>query len=470
MKCGGTESRHVGRGLCQVCYRLDNEQRHKTHISRKRKYRRDESPILPSNLQREYVEDEMSLSDLARRYNCTRQYIHKLLKRYKIERRNKGAARTLALNQGKLSFTRIDETGNESKVVLQKININKNFFKSWSPAMAYVLGVIYTDGNLVPSSRRDSKYKSGSSRFSITQKEPELLEKVLALMDCDAKLYRSTQRLTGNPIHEFHINDEDMYDDLLQLGLTPKKSLSLDFPDMPGRCLRHFIRGCWDGDGSIHLQDGRVACASFVSGSRQFAEEMIRHLVLLGLPPVTLHTNRTSESFYFRFGTVAACTQLYHVFYDDVPASMYLSRKFDRFRAIAVDSEGLFADEPRLPLSQRIDPTQAIPVKSKGQSAQETTPQFTHGVTTPKTIVSPVARILSFPEPFTRSMLARLLAISPNQVERIMQSKKIVANIYKLSALKDNSSKEFKDGVRELKKQSHGFLYGGYDEGWCDLD
>ena len=58
-------------------------------------------------------------------------------------------------------------------------------------------------------------------------------EKFLALMDCDAKLYRSKQRLTGNPIDQFHVNDKEIDDDLLNLGLTPRKSLTMQFPDVP---------------------------------------------------------------------------------------------------------------------------------------------------------------------------------------------------------------------------------------------
>jgi hypothetical protein len=114
-------------------------------------------------------------------------------------------ARTLAITEGKCSFTRTDEIGNESQVVLQKININKNFFKAWSREMAYVLGVIFTDGNIIPGRERDSKYKTPGSRLSIAQKEPELLEKVLSLMGCDAKISLGKQSLTGNPIHHFSI-------------------------------------------------------------------------------------------------------------------------------------------------------------------------------------------------------------------------------------------------------------------------
>lgn len=362
----------------------------------------------------------MSLSDLARKYNCTRQYIHKLLKLHGIPRRDKGGARTLALNQGKLSFTRVDKMGLVSKVLLQKININRNFFKSWYPAMAYVLGVIYTDGSLIPGSRRDSKYKSRTSRFSVVQKEPELLQKVLALMDCNAKLYRSKQRLTGNPVYNFHVNDEEVYDDLLKLGLKPKKSLTLEFPDMPGECLRHFIRGCWDGDGSIYLEQDRVPCANFISGSRKFIEKMMSHLVTSGLPPRTIYVNTDGGAYYFKFRGDAVCSQLYHFLYDDVPESMYLARKHERFRQYARDWEG-----------ERV---------LKGQPH------------------------LAIPEPFTRTTLSHLLKISSKEVSRIMESKDLVAGVQKLAQITAPSSKEFRDSVRELRSKVNMFLHGWGDE------
>ena len=468
MKCGATETKHCARGLCIRCYEVDIGRRHKTPKRRLRRRIKFEIQSL-DNLALEYWERKMSLGDLAKKYNCRRQYIYKLLKQHGVPRRDKSAARTLAITEGKCSFTRTDEIGNESQVVLQKININKNFFKAWSREMAYVLGVIVTDGNLLPGRERDSKYKSPGSRLSIAQKEPELLEKVLALMECDAKVYRGKQSLTGNPIHQFNILSEELYDDLLNLGLTPRKSRTIQFPKIPEPYVRHFIRGCWDGDGSVYLERGRIPKASYITGSRRFAEEMIHHLANLGLPQATLLSYRSRHSFYFRFGTVAACTRLYHVLYDEVPESMFLSRKFDRFRAIAVDHEGVLADEVILPQNQRTEPVDPIPVKSGNWSPEITVPETF--IRRPEKLIAPRARpILAFPEPFTRTTLAELLAISSHQIEQIMQSRPIVANIYKLSRSKDVSSNDFRDGVRELKRQVNELLYGVDDEGRDDFD
>ena len=87
LKCGTTEFRHSGRGLCMRCYNFDSELRRKAHIHPKT-FRRRMAPISFDDLQRGYFDESMSTTDLARRYNCTRQYIHKLLRQHGIVRRN----------------------------------------------------------------------------------------------------------------------------------------------------------------------------------------------------------------------------------------------------------------------------------------------------------------------------------------------------------------------------------------------
>ncbi len=49
--------------------------------------------------------------------------------------------------------------------------------------------------------------------------------------------------------YTLQIGSKKIYNNLLKLGFTPKKSLSLVFPDTPDNVLAHFIRGYFDGDG-----------------------------------------------------------------------------------------------------------------------------------------------------------------------------------------------------------------------------
>lgn len=339
VKCGSSEKRHIARGLCKNCYDKDIEKRHKDN-DRIRNYGGSSKILTTEYLVENYINQNKSLADIAKETNCTRQYIHKKLKSYSIPLRSQSDARTLALTNDKLRFERIDEDGTSTFVTLKKVNVNEDFFSSWSSKMAYALGIICTDGNLNPGRIREPwRAKSASTipRISAHQKEPELLEKVLSLMECDAKLIFRKERIYGNTKagagYFFHVTNEKLYNDIEKLGLTPNKSLTMQFPKVPNEFIRHFIRGCWDGDGSAYIEKkiNKIG-ASFVSGSYAFVEAMIQHLVDAGFSGRTIHSNNHSnKSYYFRF-TGKQVPMLYHYLYDDVPDTEYLKRKYDLFR------------------------------------------------------------------------------------------------------------------------------------------
>jgi len=62
--------------------------------------------------------------------------------------------------------------------------------------MAYCARVVFTDGNINPGSKSDPSQKTTtrSPCLIIGQKEPELLNKVSKLMNCDMKLRHTEKR------------------------------------------------------------------------------------------------------------------------------------------------------------------------------------------------------------------------------------------------------------------------------------
>jgi len=288
----------------------------------------------------EYCNNQKSLSEIARLCSCSRQYVYKKMREYNIPLRSKSIARRLALWQQKVTAMRIDSTGQRRPVVYQKVEVNKHFFNSWSQDMAYVLGIIYTDGNLqAPKPMDAAKHDySRMARLSIGQKEPEMLIKVLALMNCNAKLHYKKRKYykntTAGELYYISICDNEIYHDLTKLGLKPKKSTDLNFPAIPEGYMRHFIRGCWDGDGSVYLErKKRRLVASYVSGSLVFIRGLARALEKAGLPKRTIYATvrKYKPSYYFKF-TGSQCLKLYHYLYDDVPPTQYLERKYNIFK------------------------------------------------------------------------------------------------------------------------------------------
>jgi hypothetical protein len=324
----------VARGLCGRCYnRALNDRLRQPNAKRGR--RRDGlcSRITGEQLRELYVEQEQSLQEIADRFGCTRTLILYVMKRHGIPRRTHSEARRNALRDGKIRYTIRSPGGELRSVKHQRTSLNERFFRGWSPEMAYVLGVFYTDGCLSVS-------RTGYRTATISQKEPELLEKCLALMRCDAPLRYDPNNSPVGGLHTIAINDQGVCSDLVAMGLHPRKSRTIQFPDAPPQLHRHFIRGCWDGDGSICKKRGGSPSswtASYVSGSPAFIRGIHDSLVKLGLPRAKIYRRRDAHVFsmYWRG---RRCGKLFHILYDGVPESQYLLRKYVRFRAAATEN------------------------------------------------------------------------------------------------------------------------------------
>jgi hypothetical protein len=143
-------------------------------------------------------------------------------------------------------------------------------------------------------------------------------------------------KIKAGAIYWFSIAHEKIYYDLVMLGLTPRKSLTLHFPEISNEYVKHFIRGCWDGDGSVFIEHSekksRKITAHFVSGSLKFVEGLVKSLVNAGLSETHIYSNKSkTQSYNIRYrGSMVP--QLFHYLYDDVPSTQYLERKFNLFK------------------------------------------------------------------------------------------------------------------------------------------
>jgi transposase-like protein len=329
VKCGTTDKPHVAKGLCSVCYSRHNERMHSSH---KREKGTGSKTLTKEYLLKKYLEGSLSLSDIARECKCSRQYVFERLKHFGITTRTKREARTIALDHHKISWELVERNGQLREVTLKKTRLNEQFFRQWSPEMAWVLGVIYTDGCLFPMS-----HNSNVNKIAIAQKEPELLEKTKLLMDCDARLTfrkrRQYGKIVAGELYQLAIANNDMYADLTQIGLTPRKSLTLAFPNVPNQYVHHFLRGCWDGDGSVGFSETKhYFRAEYVSGSKGFIDGMVDQFVQNGFNKPNVYVNRRSKNpaYVIRF-TGAELTKLVEYLYKDAHAWMYLARKHELF-------------------------------------------------------------------------------------------------------------------------------------------
>jgi intein-encoded DNA endonuclease-like protein len=208
---------------------------------------------------------------------------------------------------------------------------NEDFFKKWSPEMAYVLGFFAADGCMLKNKR-----EAHFIEFQITDKD--ILLKIRKLLGSNHKISERNMKINWKTAYRFQIGSKIVYSDLLKLGLTPRKSKTIELPNVPDKYFRHFVRGYFDGDGNVHVQKRRdrksnhlIIQTHFTCGSQIFLIQLQEKLGVLALAKGG-NIGYYSGAHRLRF-SIKDSMKLYAFMYHDVK-DLFLARKkniFDKF-------------------------------------------------------------------------------------------------------------------------------------------
>ena len=147
----------------------------------------------------------------------------------------------------------------------RKYHINQDFFKCWSHNMAYVLGLWFADGCIY-----------GGKMFDITlhNKDKYILKRIAELLEYEGNI----QDCVDKQAARINFSCVVIYKDIIALGGTENKSMTIQFPNIPEEYLPDFIRGYFDGDGSVmNVKGGRINTA-FTCGSKEFLDTLVEVL------------------------------------------------------------------------------------------------------------------------------------------------------------------------------------------------
>lgn len=114
---------------------------------------------------------------------------------------------------------------------------------------AYWLGFIMADGHVSPRFNRLS--------IGLKRSDKEHLQKFLYDINSDRVVedYEVTLPTSVVKMSRIIITSRDFIKPLLDLGFTNQKSLKEFIPEIPSNLVRHFIRGYFDGDGSLYFKE-----------------------------------------------------------------------------------------------------------------------------------------------------------------------------------------------------------------------
>ena len=138
------------------------------------------------------------------------------------------------------------------------------------------------------------------------------------------------KRYVSKEKYMLRIGSHEVYNDLIGLGITPRKSKTINLPHVPPEFMPYFIRGYLEGDGCINLYDKKKRLSvTFTSGSKLFLEELSK--IISSISGVKIHNVfSNSRAYQIKYSTKEATLLLKYI-YSDIENRLYLTRKYNVF-------------------------------------------------------------------------------------------------------------------------------------------
>lgn len=199
---------------------------------------------------------------------------------------------------------------------------NYDFFENIdSEEKSYWLGFLYADGYV--------RKRNISSELRLK----------LSIKDIDhlylfKNILKSTSPIRiNNDQAVIYICGKKIVDDLINNGCFQNKSSSITFPELDKNLIRHFIRGYFDGDGSIKFTDKKNPSLNIVSGSFIFLEEIKKTISIscnIRNPKIFVSSNGNYGNIFWN--SIPDIVSIYFYLYKN--SNVYLNRKKQIFLKI----------------------------------------------------------------------------------------------------------------------------------------
>lgn len=223
-------------------------------------------------------------------------------------------------------------------IPLSRVQFNEQAFDTINTEeKAYWLGFLYADGSL------------GNSRntveLQLSSKDKEHLRKFSQFMKYNGEIKNKFNKKDKNEDTYYEscrvaFTNKHLWDSLNSKGCTPRKSLTLKFPSnsmfSDKSLIRHFIRGYFDGDGSLGIYDNKVDtyvyhdhCHLQFLGTKDMLENIAKYI---GIPKIVhkKSPNRLTKNdiYVLQYATKEAFLASYYMYHD---ANIYLDRKYVKY-------------------------------------------------------------------------------------------------------------------------------------------
>lgn len=114
--------------------------------------------------------------------------------------------------------------------------------REWSAELAYAVGLFVADGNISPDGRH----------IAFVSKDAEQIENFMKALSIKVTVGITKSGYTESTAFRVQFSDVLFYGFLVSIGLMPNKSKQIGRVTIPNNYFWHYVRGAFDGDGSVH--------------------------------------------------------------------------------------------------------------------------------------------------------------------------------------------------------------------------
>lgn len=223
----------------------------------------------------------------------------------------------------------------------RQCTLNENYFQELdSKDKAYFLGFIYADGFI-------TKPSHGQNILGLTLAEIEPIDKFKKYIQTNKKVgyYKKTSSYSNKSYeYKLALNSDKLVSDIEKLGVIERKTLTLTFPNLREDLIPHFIRGYFDGDGSVFLHKDSREEYSYneylginICGTKEFLIALTKHLPFLEEGQCIYKEERKETNCWnLKMASNIRSLELYHYMYKDCN-DLYLSKKREKFENFIKD-------------------------------------------------------------------------------------------------------------------------------------
>ena len=271
---------------------------------------------LPTNeIIDDYLLKKMSILKISKKFQVSACPITRILKENNVK------IRTLSEEALKNSF---DDT------FFEKIDTEEK---------AYWLGFLYADGYV--SARKSNFCKTIQYKLTIALAEIEPLNKFKKCINATHTIKNTNKGKYKS--FSLNITSQKLYNQLVKLGCYQNKSLTLKFPteeQVPKELIRHFVRGYFDGDGSVSktTQKQKRNNATFIylksqiqiCGTLEFLTSLLEKMPFKA--SIIKDKRKITNTWSLSFSGIKRSYGFYKWLYEN--SHVYLNRKKEKFEDI----------------------------------------------------------------------------------------------------------------------------------------